>query len=934
MGKEKKCTLYKKHISYKKCIPYLVLSGLTLFFCWWFVGRHGIFGAKVDWISQHSVLPDYFRQQFYATGKLFPEFAANLGGGQNIYHFAYYGLYSPLILPSYLLPFVKMTDYIMMISIVGLTASVLLFYHWLKSRVMDKDIAFMAAVMFLLAGPMIGQYSGQIMFVDYMPFLCLALMGVDRYFEKERSGLFTVSVFLMIMTSFYFSIGGMLALVLYGLHRYFEQREGCRITVMAFLKDGLHFVYPMIMAVLMSCFFLVPTALALTGGRSKGQNISLATLFVPQITVERFAYSIYGIGLTTLVITVLITGLLYRKTYEKVLTYGCVIILVVPVFAYLLNGGLYIRDKVFIPFLPLLCYLIAIYLKKCRDGEIAPVTGMIFYMITTVFVYIARDQFTKGGIVEGIWKALLAESILFLSCYLLYCAMKKYRKETKEILMLALPSVICLAVTMNTFYQMKPDRYVSRKLYQEVTGEHNGQAVKQVLKNDEGYYRTEQLGNDDKNAADLNRIWDVDQNITSIYSSAYNTEYQTFRQKIFGLEEPFRNGMMQSISKNPVFRRLMGVRYIVSDSNVPGYSLVKKCGKNGKTGIYQNRDAAPVMYATDQVMTEEEYKKLAFPYNQTVFLEYAIVGEHTESQDQNGMTGYEQVSLKKTDDHKDPVSLKKAGNHKVQNETDNRTTDMWKKNGNERKAGTWIRETKDGWKIHVKKTKKTTFSIQQINQTLIQQQNEQDDTAATAQSEKTQTGQEKNQVLFLQFQVDNLHPNKDVAVWINGIRNKLSAKDHVYYNENKTFTYAVPLKDGEDTISVTFGKGKYKLSHVQAYFGSLPERSNTLYQSEVQVDRKQTKDNVIQGTIQVKNDGWFVTSVPYDTHFKIYIDGKETKIRKVNTAFLGCKIESGEHEVKIVYHAPGATAGKVVSLIGIAGFVLLIIGEKRKKKTT
>ena len=71
MGKEKKCTLYKKYTSYKKCIPYLILAGFTFFFCWWFVGRHGIFGAKVDWLSQHSVLPDYFRQQFYATGRYF-----------------------------------------------------------------------------------------------------------------------------------------------------------------------------------------------------------------------------------------------------------------------------------------------------------------------------------------------------------------------------------------------------------------------------------------------------------------------------------------------------------------------------------------------------------------------------------------------------------------------------------------------------------------------------------------------------------------------------------------------------------------------------------------------------------------------------------------------------------------------------------------------
>ena len=852
----------------KRYIPYLLLTGLTLFFCRMFVGRYGIFGAKVDWLSQHSVLPDYFRQQFYATGKLFPEFAANLGGGQNIYHFAYYGLYSPLILPSYLLPFVKMSDYIMVVSITGLTASVLLFYYWLKSRKTDTGIAFIMSLMFLLAGPMIGQYSGQIMFVDYMSFLCLALIGVDRYFEQEKSGLFTVSVFLMIMTSFYFSIGGMLSLVLYGLHRYFEQREECRVTVRDFLKDGFCFVRPMLLAVLMSCFFLVPTALALTDGRSKGQNRSLAAIFIPQITVERFAYSIYGIGLTTLVITVLLTGLLYRKVYEKVLTYGCVIVLVIPVFAYLLNGGLYIRDKVFIPFLPLLCYLIAIYLEKCRKRELSFIAGMVPYIITTVFVYIARNQFVSKGVGESIWKALLAESMLFLICYVLYCAMKRHRKETKEILMLALPSVICLAVTMNTFYQMKTDRYVSHKLYRDVAGEHNRQAVKEALKDDDRYYRTEQVGSDDENAADLNRIWDVDQNITSIYSSAYNPDYQTFRQKTFGLEEPFRNGMMQSVSKNPVFQRMMGVRYIVSDSDVPGYDLVKKCGK---IGIYQNKDAAPIMYATDQVMTEEEYQKLPFPYNQTALLEYAVVGEYTESEDQNIMTAYKPVSLKKVD-------------------------------------------AQDGWKIHAKKMTKTTFSIQQV------------------QWETTQRQEGQKQILFLSFRVDNARPNKDVAVWINGIRNKLSAKDHVYYNENKIFTYAVPLKDGEDNISVTFGKGKYRLRHVQAYLGSLPERSEMLYQSEVQVDKKQTKDNVIQGMIQVKNDGWFITSIPYDTHFKMYIDGREKEIQKVNTAFLGCKLERGKHEVKIVYHAPGAAAGKVLSLIGIAGFLSLLAGEKRKRK--
>lgn len=35
--------------------------------------RQEIFsGQRMDWSSQHSVFPEYFRQQFYRTGQFFP----------------------------------------------------------------------------------------------------------------------------------------------------------------------------------------------------------------------------------------------------------------------------------------------------------------------------------------------------------------------------------------------------------------------------------------------------------------------------------------------------------------------------------------------------------------------------------------------------------------------------------------------------------------------------------------------------------------------------------------------------------------------------------------------------------------------------------------------------------------------------------------------
>ena len=53
----------------------LLLFCMCLAVCWIFVLQYGIFGSDLDWVNQHSVLPDYFRERFYDTGQLFPDIA-------------------------------------------------------------------------------------------------------------------------------------------------------------------------------------------------------------------------------------------------------------------------------------------------------------------------------------------------------------------------------------------------------------------------------------------------------------------------------------------------------------------------------------------------------------------------------------------------------------------------------------------------------------------------------------------------------------------------------------------------------------------------------------------------------------------------------------------------------------------------------------------
>ena len=596
---------------FKQTIPYLLLGMFTLFFCWFFCGRYGVFGSKVDWISQHSVLPDYFRQQFYNTGQLFPEFAANIGGGQNIYNFAYYGLYSPVVLISYFLPFVKMSDYMMAAGVISLLAAVLLFYKWLLRRGITSRLSFLTALLFLLSGPMIYHSYNQIMFVNYMPFLCLAFLGVDRYFEKQKAGLYTISVFLMILTSFYFSIGGMFALVLYVIYRYTEGKEklGENIKILGFVSDGFRFLLPMLTAVLMSAVLLVPTAMALAGGREGGHKTALSALLIPEIPIFRVVYTPYGIGLTTLAITVLITGLTYRKLYEKFLHIACIVILAVPLFAYLLNGGLYIRDKVMIPFLPFLCYLIATYLEKQKRREISFWAGALPFLLTIVLVYMGREQ---GKYSEYLgW--VLVDALVMLVCYLIF-----YWKKFDWVLIVVPIGFLAL---YGVVLHKSADKMIEPAFYEEVTNKQIRTEIEELTEKENGFYRMEQSGTTSENAANLNRIWNMQQYVSSIYSSSYNPAYQKFRTETFLVEQPFRNVLMQSVTENPIYQKLMGVKYILSEQEITGYQQEKKVGD---VTVYKNEEVLPIAYVTNQMISEKAYEDLEFPYSQLAFLRFAV----------------------------------------------------------------------------------------------------------------------------------------------------------------------------------------------------------------------------------------------------------------------------------------------------------------------
>ena len=164
--------------------------------------------------------------------------------------------------------------------------------------------------------------------------------------------------------------------------------------------------------------------------------------------------------------------------------------------------------------------------------------------------------------------------------------------------------------------------------------------------------------------------------------------------------------------------------------------------------------------------------------------------------------------------------------------------------------------------------------------------------------------------LLLSFQVE-YDGKKDIDITINGIRNRLSGSAAPYPNRNTHFTYMFSQNKPLKNLNIHFSKGNYKISCIQAY--TLPV-SAVKNPGIVPFSAEETnKKELLQGSICMPQDGYFVTSFPFSRGYRILVDHKPTKPQIVNKGFVGFPIKKGTHEILIEFHAPGKITGLICS---------------------
>lgn len=572
----------------KKFIPYIFLTIITIALAILIVPKNHLFGSNTDWLSQHIVLSDYLREAMLKNKSMFLDFALELGAGQNIYNISYYGLFRFDVLIGCLFKNILMKDIVIGYLFFNLIMSVNLMFYWLKSKKLDLWLCIIGAVL-LLCSSLLFQSHRQIMFVDYMVWLILGLISVDRYLKNNNSLFVVISVIGIIINSYFFSISAILVLFSYFCFEVIKERK---ITV----KEILYFLLPIITAILICSVLLLPSAYVMIENHQSGKgSLDLVSLLIPSFNFDALLYDPYGCGLTYLSWVGLMLSLKLKETRK--LSIYLLIIIFIPIFRFGLNGFLYPRAKILIPFIPLIIYVVVTTLKQYKQLNIKIDYLIALFLILPIFFFINKPLIV----------------IDIISCLIVISLYLKFNQQL--ISLLIIPPLIISYITN------QKESYVENKTYQQVT----------ALKKYQGdsNYRFDYFDHA------LDSVNLVNNNLrSSLYSSISNRLYSQFYYDVIKNPISIKNRVACLSNSNIFFQGLLGVKTIYSQNTVPiGYQKIAE-------NLYQNNHVLPLVYATSDTYSKKAFDKLTFPNTLDTIYNNVIVENNNHDYQSKIVTSY------------------------------------------------------------------------------------------------------------------------------------------------------------------------------------------------------------------------------------------------------------------------------------------------------
>ncbi|MCM1505631.1 MAG: YfhO family protein [Ruminococcus flavefaciens] len=126
--------------------------------------------------------------------------------------------------------------------------------------------------------------------------------------------------------------------------------------------------------------------------------------------------------------------------------------------------------------------------------------------------------------------------------------------------------------------------------------------------------------------------------------------------------------------------------------------------------------------------------------------------------------------------------------------------------------------------------------------------------------------------------------------------------------------------------------GSYNLMIYALKKSAFEEAYNKL--ADEQLNITSFSDTEITGDIDVINDGILFLSIPYEKGWSVYVDGVKTETTKVLHSMLGAEVSAGHHTIILKYMPEGLVTGVAVSgtALVLCGVIAFLDVKRRKRK--
>ena len=144
----------------------------------------------------------------------------------------------------------------------------------------------------------------------------------------------------------------------------------------------------------------------------------------------------------------------------------------------------------------------------------------------------------------------------------------------------------------------------------------------------------------------------------------------------------------------------------------------------------------------------------------------------------------------------------------------------------------------------------------------------------------------------------------------------------------------------DDIITVRMQMKEEDMSgYVRLSAACLDEEMYGAFEEELTEERLFQIENFtersFEGAVVADDDQILMFSIPYDAGWKVLVDGKETKTKKIVDAFLAVPLEEGAHKISMSYTPEGFSLGWKLSLLCLllfAGSCCLAVRKKKVRK--